>query len=216
MPEKIMDIKRRFEAFEGFNGCQRGAGKCNPSQKFLSTLSLQWYLVKDIFDIYLLSILSLQRSFWQRFLVKIVFEKISCQHLCLFRGGCGQVLGALGECLEQVQTNRCPGLEPHPHGPCSSYPQIHQPHIARFTCSVVIPKSTSSINHTPLLRCRGERGGGCFQAGLEHGLAWGQQTVAPPKAAQLQEVQGQRLKLLKDFPGSSNSIKCSPRARGLF
>ena len=43
MPEQIMvtDIKRRFEAFEGFNGCQRGAGKCNPSQKFLSTLSLQ-------------------------------------------------------------------------------------------------------------------------------------------------------------------------------
>ena len=29
MPEQIMvtDIRRRFEAFEGFNGCQRGAGK---------------------------------------------------------------------------------------------------------------------------------------------------------------------------------------------
>ena len=29
MPEQIMvtDIKKRFEAFEGFNGCQRGAGK---------------------------------------------------------------------------------------------------------------------------------------------------------------------------------------------
>ena len=29
IPEKMLvtDIRRRFEAFEGFNGCQRGAGK---------------------------------------------------------------------------------------------------------------------------------------------------------------------------------------------
>ena len=44
-------------------------------------------------------------------------------------------------------------------------------HSRCSTCSMVIAKPTSTVTHIPLLRCRGERGGGCFQAGLEHGLA---------------------------------------------
>ena len=167
MPEQIMvtDIKRRFEAFEGFNGCQRGAGKyilhknlfqpclCNDilSKISLTSTLCQHFPCKDLFDKDLLSKL---------------FSKRSLVNIFVFAGeDVGKFLGrwesAWNKCRQTgaldwnliISTKSSAS-----HSRCS-------------TCSVVIAKSTSTINHIPLLRCRGERGDGCFQAGLEHGLA---------------------------------------------